>query len=84
MQGHMFPDGPGKIANPCWSLTGRAKEITKIMRKCNWQYCNENMNIKSEIQPIELITHEPSRGKNNNVVSEQVRHKPGCKSTDKS
>ena len=26
--------------------------------------------------------YEPSRGKTNNVVSEQVRHKPGCTATD--
>ena len=28
--------------------------------------------------------NEPSRGKTNNVVSEQVRHKPACTSTGKS
>ena len=28
--------------------------------------------------------NEPPRGKSNNVVSEQVRHKPGCTSTEKS
>ena len=27
---------------------------------------------------------EPSRGKTNNVVFEQVRHKPGCTATDDS
>ena len=27
---------------------------------------------------------EPPRGKTNNVVSEQVRHKPTCTSTEKS
>ena len=27
---------------------------------------------------------EPPRGKTNNVVSEQVRHKPACTSTEKS
>ena len=26
--------------------------------------------------------YEPSRGKTNNVVSEQVRHKPGCTNTE--
>ena len=29
-------------------------------------------------------TYEPPRGKTNNVVSEQVRHKPTCTSTEKS
>ena len=28
-----------------------------------------------------FFTYEPPRGKTNNVVSEQVRHKPGCRST---
>ena len=30
------------------------------------------------------LLYEPSRGKTNNVVSEQVRHKPACTSTEKS
>ena len=29
-------------------------------------------------------TYEPPRGKTHNVVSEQVRHKPACTSTEKS
>ena len=31
-----------------------------------------------------LATFEPPRGKTNNVVFEQVRHKPTCTSTEKS
>ena len=31
-----------------------------------------------------MIIFEPPRGKTNNVVSEQVRHKPTCTSTEKS
>ena len=30
------------------------------------------------------VIYEPTRGKTNNVVSEQVRHKPACTSTEKS
>ena len=30
------------------------------------------------------VIFEPPRGKTNNVVSEQVRHKPACTSTEKS
>ena len=30
------------------------------------------------------VRNEPSRGKTNNVVSEQVRHKPACTVTEKS
>ena len=29
-----------------------------------------------------LLIFEPSRGKTNNVVSEQVRHKPACTATE--
>ena len=31
-----------------------------------------------------LVIYEPPRGKTNNVVSEHVRHKPVCTSTEKS
>ena len=31
-----------------------------------------------------FVINEPSRGKTNNVVSEQIRHKLGCTSTEKS
>ena len=31
-----------------------------------------------------MATYEPPRGKTNNVVSEQVRHKPTCTSREKS
>ena len=31
-----------------------------------------------------VLVNEPPRGKTNNVVSEQVRHKPACTSTEKS
>ena len=37
-------------------------------------------NGTSEQSPL----FEPPRGKTNNVVSEQVRHKSGCTSTEKS
>ena len=38
----------------------------------------------TSIQCTFLSTFEPPRGKTNNVVSEQVRHKPACTSTEKS
>ena len=31
-----------------------------------------------------VVVNEPSRGKTNNVVSEHVRHKPTCTSTENS
>ena len=33
---------------------------------------------------VKPVTFEPSRGKTNNVVSEQVPHKPSCTSTEAS
>ena len=40
---------------------------------------NSASTIDAESGMVDII--EPSRGKTNNVVSEQVRHKPGCTST---
>ena len=34
--------------------------------------------------PKVALLNEPPRGKTNNVVSEQVRHKPACTSTEES
>ena len=35
------------------------------------------MKISGPFEPC-FVTFEPPRGKSNNVVSEQVRHKPAC------
>ena len=35
-------------------------------------------------ETVGMFTNEPPRGKTNNVVSEQVRHKPACTVTEKS
>ena len=40
--------------------------------------------LKILLNPTTYTTFEPPRGKTNNVVSEQVRHKPACASTEKS
>ena len=39
--------------------------------------------LKVRVSLLRLL-YEPPRGKTNNVVSEQVRHKPTCTSTEKS
>ena len=49
---------------------GRLEISLKIVNK-SWQ------DFKTE-----FLTNEPPRGKTNNVVSEQVRHKPGCTATE--
>ena len=36
------------------------------------------------VTQVVLVLFEPPRGKTNNVVSEQVRHKPTCTVTEKS
>ena len=40
-------------------------------------------NVKSTVR-MRTSLNEPPRGKTNNVVSDQVRHKPTCTSTEKS
>ena len=45
--------------------------------------CVKNDQIIIAISAVS-VTNEPPRGKTNNVVSEQVRHKPTCTSTEKS
>ena len=40
----------------------------------------KNMDIDSILSDGK--SSEPSRGKTNNVVSDQVRHKPGCSATE--
>ena len=42
------------------------------------------MQRSSKAYYILSLLFEPSGGKTNNVVSEQVRHKPACTSTEKS
>ena len=42
------------------------------------------MNRTNGFRKVITLIYEPPRGKTNNVVSEQVRHKPGCTSTEKS
>ena len=50
----------------------------------------EDLEIKKDLLESKTIhlphhsTNEPPRGKTNYVVSEQVRHKPACTSTEKS
>ena len=34
--------------------------------------------IVNSVTALKKIINEPPRGKTNNVVSEQVRHKPAC------
>ena len=40
--------------------------------------------VTSKLYCERRTANEPPRGKTNNVVSEQVRHKPACTSTEKS
>ena len=53
-----------------------------------WKYNSFNINIfclqNNQAQAQIVILYEPPQGKTNNVVSEQVRHKPFCPSTEKS
>ena len=45
--------------------------------------CGTSLLVKVFIDiDVVIATFEPPRGKTNNVVSEQVRHKPTCTSTE--
>ena len=43
-----------------------------------------SLRVLCEVCVLCFVIVEPPRGKTNNVVSEQVRHKPACTSTEKS
>ena len=54
-------------------------------QKVNFYSCKKIFRKKMSICHLQLLFYyEPPRGKTNNVVSEQVRHKPTCTSTEKS
>ena len=45
---------------------------------------SDSMEVTSTHEGVKLFINEPPRGKTNNVVSEQVPHKPTCTVTEKS
>ena len=45
---------------------------------------NYNILKVANIIMVKQVIHEPPRGKTNNVVSDQVRHKPACTVTEES
>ena len=47
-------------------------------------YCMFTFTVTGKFKLNTVHTFEPPRGKTNNVVSEQVRHKPACISAEKS
>ena len=68
-------------------------EIMKIMETLSTMHIDLRLTVGVSISlnlqekfsyRTNIETNEPPRGKTNNVVSEQVRHKPACTSTEKS
>ena len=53
---------------------------------CDFTYyiCFDGISTMADHVYIFILINEPPRGKTNNVVFEQVRHKPACTSTEKS
>ena len=53
-------------------------------RVCPWSKIPIQVlvNIQEAVACVDII-YEPPRGKTNNVVSDQVRHKPTCTVTEK-
>ena len=65
---------PGRnVEQPLWHGTS-----SQVVNNINSKGFDRNYNSGS------LLSFEPPRGTTNNVVSEQVRHKPACTSTEKS
>ena len=59
-------------------------DIQNIKKPRPMQYTEVFRTIKSRERIRRTSINEPSREKTNNVVSEQVRHKPACTSTENS
>ena len=51
-------------------------EISKVLCNCSLKFIDKLF--------VDECLNEPPRGKTNNVVSEQVPHKPACTSTERS
>ena len=52
---------------------------------CVKKYSQANVVLQVRLRmhtSVSILQFEPPRGKTNNVVSEQVRHKPACTSTE--
>ena len=68
------PPGDGKIyENHCVAIVSHVELFSSRVQTFMTGFCR-----------VRLFIYEPPRGKPNNVVSEQVRHKPTCTSTEKS
>ena len=69
-----------------WTKAPHRDHVNKENEKKAGVWNKAKVGVVSTI--IELFKHykknEPPHGKTNNVVSEQVRHKPSCTSTEKS
>ena len=79
-------DGPTKEkAEENELLKEKMKQIRLKMEKLNISKKVGNWALYRQIVIcVSLALYQPSRGKTNNVVSDQVRHKPTCTVTEKS
>ena len=51
---------------------------------CNTQACPGIITLEVSVVTLDImnVTFKPPRGKTNNVVSDQVMHKPACTATE--
>ena len=69
-----------------WNLKSSGTILTSEMERKTSNHWSK-LTLKNQLAVAktyqEYIINEPPRGKTNNVVSAQVRHKPACTSTEK-
>ena len=63
----------------------KSKNVDALLVVLNSPPLNvKNQAVKVSMSILKFNPYEPPRGKTNNVVSDQVRHKPTCTVTEKS
>ena len=72
--------------HPFSKIGGKKEQVTQDVKvKANYEMFLGLPHKRKNDQPYTVsLYHEPPRGKINNVVSDQVRHKPTCTSIEKS
>ena len=82
-----FPSYTNKCFNVLrdFSFPFALRDIFTAFSKCHIGYTIlRTLHLHAGMNITVMNIYEPPRGKTNNVVSEQVRHKPACTSTEKS
>ena len=74
------PDAPKNVSGLTQMII-MGKSIRQIWVKCSLMFITYYLLHLKSLEHVDQI-NEPPRGKTNNVVSEQARHKPTCTVTE--